>query len=632
MMLFASFTQTRAIARALVPCPSANPPPLVISDVAPRAIPQSAPTVLTIYGSGFANSTVVDMLGVGVLPTEYIGPTLLRATAPSSLTPARYGIAVRDELAGACSNVFEAVTVNPPPADPATPSAPPTVTPGRPVLVLRSFSVTPTRVKAGQEFEVEIVLYNTGSRAAENTLVTALGGAFVPLGNTGTLVGQMHINASVTIRQRFRAPEAVASGLAEAKFLLSANDFSGENYTASIGVPVEVEGAATPMPGRPNLVIEQVTNTPGDVGAGGTFTMTFRIANRGTRAAVNVLVTVKTGELATPADGSNSTSVRGLGVGQSVEVWQPLTINARAEAGRKSADVTIDYTDNTGTSYSTQQVVGFDVASASTGQRPQLVLERYDSVPDLVYAGEPFTLSMLLRNVGSGPAMRVSTAAGGEGGANLKPFAPVGTGNVQYVKDVNANAVIEINQQLMADVAADPGTFNLPVALAYEDLRGARITETQMLSLQVRRRPLMRIALSRPGEPVIATQPATVAIDVVNIGRKAINTNVVEVESDAFDVSSVQPAYIGNLAEGTSAGIEVQATAKTAGPATMTVRVNYYDEFNVARVVTGVLTLNAAEGPPVPEPGRGAPGAETPERAQEPWFVRLVKGLFGLGS
>jgi hypothetical protein len=604
---------------------------LAITDVTPKAIAQSTSTILTIYGAGFLSTTIVDMVGVGILPTEFVGPTLLRATAPSSLTPSAYGIAVRDETIGACSNVFASVVVNPPPSDPATPAAPATVTPGKPVLVLRSYAVTPARIKAGQEFDVEFVLYNTGSRAAENTLVTALGGAFTPVGNTGYLIGQMHINATTTVRQRFRAPEAIASGLAEAKFAISANDFSGENYATSIGVPVEVEGISTPTPGRPNLVIEQTVNKPSGVNPGGTFTMTFTIANRGSRGAVNALVTVRTGEFATPADGSNTTSVRALPVGQTVEVWQPLTLNARVEPGRRSVEVAIDYTDSTGAAYTSQQIVGFDVTTVSVANRPQLVLTRYANTPDLIYAGEPFTLSMVLRNVGGGDAARVSTAIGGDGGANLKPFAPVGTGNVQFVSDVRKDAEIGVDQALMADVGAEPSTFNLPVALSYEDQRGTRITETQILSLQVRRRPLIRVAMSRPGEPAMVGQPAPIGLDVFNIGRKPINANVVEVEGEDFEITS-QPQFIGALAEGTSATVDAFAAPKKSGPLTLTVKVNYFDEFNIARALTGSVTINALDAPPQPPPGEGPPGSESPPQPEEPWIVRFIKGLFGLGS
>ena len=611
-------------------CPNPDPPTVVVNDVQPRNVAQSFSTVITVYGTGFISNTAVDMGGVGVLPTEFVDETLLRATVPGSLAPGDYPIAVRRLDSGECSNVFQSIRVQPPPATAVVPVPTNPPTPGQPVMIMRNFSVNPTRVKPGEEFTVSVDLYNTGSRGAENTLVTFAGGAFVPVGNTGYLLGLVHINATVTVQQRMRAPDGLQSGVQDVKVSISSNDFEGKNYTFNASVPVEIDGpqpTQVPAPGRPQIVIEQTVMEPRDPRPGETFTITMTLANRGTRAAQGILVKVGSADVAVPADASNVTTVRGLSVGGTVEVWQPLTLGRKVEGGRRNIEVAIDYADPTGATYNSPQTVGVDV-NAGTSERPQLLLQSFQIDPRPLFVGQPFTLTVVIANVGGSDAERVVLAMGGEAGASLKPFAPLGSGNVKFIERVARGKSVTLVQQLQVDGNADPASYNLENVLSYEDARANKYKESQFLSLQVRRKPQFQIGFTRPAGVGFVGQPLLISVDALNIGARTVNISNMELSSNELEIPQATQ-FIGPVNGGTLGTFETTVIPKQTGNATLRVRLNYLDEFSQPQVIEQALSLEIQDAPPMMP--NAAPNQPAPEDGTS-FLWRVVRGLLGLGS
>ena len=611
-------------------CPNPDPPTVRVNDVQPRNVAQSFSTVITVYGVGFISNTVIDMGGIGVLPTEFVDETILRATVPGSLSPGDYTIAARRLNSNECSNLFTTIRVQPPPATAvvAVPTNPPT--PGQPVMVMRNFSVNPTRVKPGEEFTVSVDLYNTGSRGAENTLVTFAGGAFVPVGNTGYLLGLVHINATTTVQQRMRAPENLQSGVQEVKVAISSNDFEGKNYTFNASVPVEIDGpqpTQVPAPGRPQIVIEQLTLQPRNPRPGETFTMTMTLANRGTRNAQGILVKVGSADVAVPADASNVATVRGLSVGGTVEVWQPLTLNRKVEGGRRNMEVAIDYADPTGATYNSPQTVGVDV-NAGTSERPQLLLQSFQVDPRPLFVGQPFTLTVVIANVGSSDAERLVLAMGGEAGVSLKPFAPLGSGNVKFVERVPRGGNVQLVQQLQVDGNADPASYNLENVLNYEDARANKYKESQFLSLQVRRKPQFQIGFTKPPGFGFVGQPLPISVDALNIGSRTVNISTMELSSKDLEIPQATQ-FIGPVNGGTLGSFETTVLPKQTGDAALHVRLNYLDEFSQPQVIEQDLRIEVQDAPPISP--NAIPNQPAPEDSSS-FLWRVVRGLLGLGS
>ncbi|NLE45458.1 MAG: hypothetical protein GX620_12120 [Chloroflexi bacterium] len=614
---------------------TARPTPVQIENVEPAVLSSTTGGTLTVYGSGFISTTRSRLVGFGLLDTNVINERILEAVAPPGVPAGVYDLEVSasgyfstdtDDVARATITIL-APTAVPQPTPQPQPTAPPA--PGRPVLTIRNFSVSPTRPIVGNEFIVTVEVYNTGSRGAENTLVTFPGGQFVPVGETGHMFGLLHINHTVIVTQVMRVPNGLASGTYPLQVEMSANDFEGNHYEFPESITIEAIGVGT---GRPQLVIESAGTSPAVLGPGDAFSLTVQIANRGDRTASNVLVAVASPDIAAPADGSNVVAAGAVRVNGTIAITVPLVLSENAGAGQLNLGLALDYSDFTGASYSSQQNVGLE-ASTALDDRPQLIIASHRTQPASMSPGEKFTLTLELQNVGGGEAQRVTLALGGEAGASLKPFAPLDAGNVLFVPDLPAGNTVELIQQMVVDGSADPGAYNLPLALAYDDTRGTRHQDSQLISLLVRRRPHLRIGFYQPVGAVTVGQPFNLPVEVTNIGRTLINASTLSLTSTQLEIRDGS-MYLGPLDGGTAGSLEAIAIAEEGGTAEIVVTLEYLDDFEQPQVITQVLTVDI-EQPPEEVPSDATGEAEATTGNQGGFWnrvLRFLRGLIGLGS
>jgi len=611
---------------------SARPSAVEISHVEPDTLSSEDGGTLSIYGGGFTTRTLARLKGYNVLATTFVNESLIQATVPAGAPGGMYDLVVSASgtfttAAGDIAELPGAVTLvaaTPIPTSTPVPTRKPTPVPGRPVLTIRNYSVEPSRAVVGREFVVTVEIYNTGSRAGENTIVSFPGGTFLPVGETGHLLWQLHINHTAVVTQRMRVPTGLASGSYNLQVNLSANDWEGNHFEYPETIAVEVIGIG---PGRPRLVIDAARTQPAVLGPGDAFSLTVELANSGNRTATDLLVGVASPDVAVPASGSNFVALQPLGINRRAAVTLPLVLGEVDQAGRVSLDVALDYADYQGGAYSERQSVGLEVSTALEN-RPQLLVERYETVPDPLSPGDPFTLTLGLNNVGGGEAQRVILTLGGDGGAELGPFAPVASGNVRFVARLGAGEGVDVVQRLVVDGSAEPGAYTLPISLAYDDVRGTRHVDDQRISLLVRRRPHLQVSFFRPVEGAMVGEPFELPIDVTNIGRTLVNVSTVAVTSEDLEIRDGS-MYVGPLDGGTTGSLEATAIADEGDTAEVVVTVNYLDDFEQAQTITQTLTVNV-EAPPEEPPAEE--GAEEGEGGFWQRVSRLLRGLLGLGS
>jgi hypothetical protein len=602
---------------------------------------------LSLYGAGFNSDCVVRLIGYGLLDTTFVNATALTARVPAGSPAGTYDVEVSDGAQTArLSRSFTLLspTPTPKPEEPATPEPPPP--PGQPILTVRNYTVTPEQVKPGQEFVVSIEIYNNGSRAGENTLAIFPGGTFVPLGEKGHTLWQLHINHTAVVTQRFRVPKSISNGIHQLNVQLEANDFAGNNYKFPTTVPVEVVGASSGSggyTGKPKVVIEGVETTPRVLVPGEPFSLTLRLANRGSRTAVNVFATAAA-EMVVPANGGDTVSTDLIRIDGVVTVTLPLMLDNTETGGRQNLPIALEYSDYGGGAYTDQQNVGVDVNTSLTRQ-PQVIIDAYTTTPDFLTPGATFTLTMELTNVGGGNAQRLVLALGGEDGAALAPFIPLRAGNVIFVPGIGPDETVVVERALLIDGSTDPKAYSLPIALGYDDPRAARHEDVQRLSLIVRKQPEVQVSFYRQPEPFGPSMPVPISLELVNVGRDTINITEISASSPGLDVREEGMPFVGPLDPGGSAPLDLTVTAQQGGPSQLVVEVAYRDDFNETQVLTRSLNLEVMGGPGGPE-GPGGPGMpggpqgpSTPENPSEPeqggllrTLGRFLRGFLGLGS
>jgi hypothetical protein len=600
-----------------------------VNSVEPSTMLSEHGGTLSIYGSGFTATAATRLVGYGLLDTSYVDSTALQATVPAGVPAGTYDLQVIQEALSAtlpAAVTVVAPTATPPPT--AVPTVEPTPVPGQPNLTILNYAIEPARVVVGREFVVTLEIYNNGSRAGENTLVTFPGGTFVPLSTAGHQLWQLHINHTAIVTQRMRVPSSLSSGTYDLQVHLSANDYEGHHYEFPDSVTVEVAGVGH---GRPQMVIEKAQTEPTVLGPGDAFSLTLRLANRGSRTATQATVGVASSSLAVPAGGSNVVALNPVPIGRCVTATLPLVLGEVEQAGRRTLEIALAYSDYEGGSYKDQQSVGLEISTALEN-RPQLIIESYETRPDSLAPGATFTLTLQLTNVGGGEARRLMLTLGGEGQTSgLGPFAPLRSSNVKFIPRLAAGATTDVVQRLAVDGSAGPGTYSLPVALAFDDARGTRHTDSQLISLPVRQQPHFQMRFYRPVPTATVGMPFPLPVEVTNIGRTLINVSTLELTSEQLEVEEGL-LYVGPLDGGTSASLEATGVGQEEGTAKVMVNVNYLDDFDQPQVVTETLTVEMEE-PVAPTP---APEREVPRVKRKGGILRtigrILRGLLGLGS
>jgi len=558
-------------------------------------------------------SALVILYGlVGPVTTQAASPWLQETPLPDE-TPGQ-ALEETPTLQPPTETPVPTATDTPPPP---APTATETQTP-EPAVTVRVLSLEPARFNnlAGGEMSI----YGTGF----------LPGAAVRLVGHGLLDGTV-VNPTA---MKVIIPPGLRKGNYTLEIILPDGTVYPVEQTIRITPPKEPEATATPnvsrsiVIGQPQLVIQSASTEPITLLPGNPFTLSLLLVNRGDYTAANVRLALNSPEVAVPRQGSSLLVVDQMAMEQAVELEMPLALLEGVSPGYQNLQFTIDYSDYTGKQYQSTQSVGLSVSSDAASQ-PRVILASYTTDPAALSPGDAFNLRLELVNAGKSDAAQLLVTLGGESG--LKPFALLGGGNVRFVPRLLAGETMIVEQQLALDGAVEAGVYTLTVSLAYEETTGEQRSETQSINLLVNRRPQIQIGFYRPLEPALIDQSLTLPIEMVNIGRSAINVSTAEIQADGLEITTGS-AYIGQLDGGTSGTLDAEVIPHQSGILPVQVTVHYLDDFNQPQVYTHTVEIQV-EAPATPAPGEGPgePGEGGATSLGQRIRLRL-RGRLGRGS
>jgi len=225
-------------------------------------------------------------------------------------------------------------------------------------------------------------------------------------------------------------------------------------------------------------------------------------------------------------------------------------------------------------------------------------------------------------------------------GADLTNFAPLGSSNLLYLGDVGVGSGLRATMKLIVNVNAQPGAYPLKVSFVYDDTRGTRLVDDQVITLLVYSMPQMDIGFYRDPGVLFAGQPNSLPLQVTNLGKKTVVMGNMTVTSADADVTN-NVSLVGALEPGGYFTLDSMVIPMQAGALEIMVTINYTDDFNQARTIQQSLSLLVEEMPtmdPMLE-GMGGEiqgmesgmGMATEETLQQK-ILRFVLGLIGLDS
>lgn len=496
---------------------------------------------------------------------------------------------------------------------------------GTPILVVESYSTSPSPLKSGESFTLNVTVKNTGTKHADDVRASvAAGSQFVQLG-AAALVGKLEPGQSASFSLLVQSPKLSAGAYDLALQLAYRIGNSGEQTTPR-SVGVTVGGSSGSATGQPQVVIESATllTSPGAVGE--PFDVAIVLRNVGGRTAYNLSAGLKLNDYLSPAEGSGSSQLGNLNAGQAVTLTLSMVLNKAAPSGRVTQTLSLDYRDSANTAYTADETASLDLGAAGR-QSPQLIIAAHTTTPERPAPGDTLTLTLRVTNVGAGPAKNVLLRLGDEQNG-LKPFLSLNTSNVAFQSEIAAGATVTFTYTLLMDGAATGGAYSLKAALSYENALGEPKSESELIGLLSLTRPQLQISLTKPlSDSVPVGQNFDIPVEVINIGRQRVDVSTIEIVSDDLTLTK-NSLYVGPLDSSISGGLTAKATAQAEGPATFTIVVHYRDELNQMQTIEQTMTVGvqAASTLTPSQPQSTA----APQSTGGVWQALLL--FFGLGG
>lgn len=530
-------------------------------------------------------------------------------------------------------------TATPPPAtftSTATPTTEPTAisstrsSEDRPILILDSVRVEPSRPAPGDAFDLDIDVQNVGGEPARNVRLSLASEVFLPEGRSSAVWRDgIKPGEERDFETRMRVGSATTSGTYPIAVTLTWEDADGLQDTLQTSIAVEVAGAVSVRP----LIAVLDVRLPGRVAPGIPFGVTFDLQNTGGREARNVVLVPTAGPLALHGGGQAAPVT--IGPGGTASVALRAVGATVGEAGATSQTFEIRYDDPDGVRYTDTRLVGLSITTdAAYGPMP--MIESY-SVGGSLHPGQVFDLELEVRNVGASDALRTFLSLGGGTapgdvsvtGSSLGVFAPLERSNRIFLDRLPAGKSTSISQKMVVDGAAKPGVYVLEVALSYDDADGQSRTGTEVVTLLVTRRVDLEISALEVITDTVVGQPVPFAVELINAGTATVNVGTVRVVGGRYMDVLADPRFIGPLDASAADVIEAQLTPRGAGEAVVTVEVDYLDDFNQQQTFEQEFVFQVA--------AEAAPDVSIDEDEQPPvrsrsLIVRVLRGLFGFGA
>jgi hypothetical protein len=642
--------------------------PLTVSSAEPTTITNGQNNTISVFGANFTSSTIVRLVGFGLLETTVINSNALTAVVPASVPPGVYTINVSDPLNGEAVAPTQ-LTVNAPfvptatftlvptfvPPTPTNTLAPPTPVPGRPSLVVRNFTSIPSGVEPGGAVVISFEVVNQGNRTAEGIAVSlASGGKFVPAaGQASATLPNLPPGASYGVSLNVIAAMDATAGPNSLPISMQYRDFEGESYESTATLSVRVEEVSR----APQLTIARTMLDPNPVEPGQPVTLTLLVTNTGNKTASQVLIRIggENGVLLPGAQG-DSVPLGDLEAGESESVQIPMIVSTEAEAGPQAQPVTISFLQE-GEAKTSNTSVTIPVARAVEAV-PVVLLDSYDIGAEFLTPGQRFTLDLTLNNVGNADARDVlvifgtvdapagddgGSTGGGTGGStgggstaqNSSGFAPLGAGSTLFFSTLASGDSLSFEQDFIASGTLRSGIYNLPITVRFTTPKGETEQSNLRASIVVIAPPRLTSDLAAPlPETVNTGEPFPFGFNLVNMGTSSVNLTRAVFTAENAEIVDGAEQTLAALRTERDIAIGAMVMPLEEGTVKLKAEIYYLDDLNNERVIVKEYEVEAVQPPPPPE----MPEFEIPQNVvqtapEEDNFIgRLLMGFLGLGG
>ncbi len=458
----------------------------------PAQVNGTVQTTILVTASNITPESQVVLDGFGALQTTVTG-NQLSAVIPAGIPGGSYTVRVvnADGQSGVAASQLIVIgpTNTPQPTNTPAPTAF-----ARPQITVVSFGASAPTITAGQNYDFEMTLANSGGSNATNIVAVFESGDFEPRATGGTrAVGSLSPGQTVKFFQPLFATRGIAGKpLATLKVTVSYTNIEGQTYSDvfTLTFPVQqftgpAQSTATPTTApvvRPQLLVTTYRTGDENLQPGSPFELELDVRNVGNATARGISLVVGGGATSgnpsgTPPPGGGSGGVTGGGgdfanfaplgasnvqslndmeAGDSLVARQPLIVNSSTNAGAYPMKITFIYTDQRGNVITEDQVITILVY-----KNPNIEVS-FSRPPDPLFAFQPGLLPIQLTNLRRETALLGTMTVEVEGGPEVATLE----NNSALVGSVEPGGTFPLDATIIPNAA---GPIKILVTINYTD-------------------------------------------------------------------------------------------------------------------------------------------------------------------
>lgn len=248
------------------------------------------------------------------------------------------------------------------------------------------------------------------------------------------------------------------------------------------------------------------------------------------------------------------------------------------------------------------KVVGTTGASADgTTSTPRVIVTGFSTNPEVVHAGDTFTLTLHMQNTSKATAVKnmlFDLQAASESTDTTyvaAAFLPTSGSSTIFVDSIPAGGTKDISMELEARSDLSQKPYVVTVTMDYEDENVNAYKNTANVSIPVRQEARVDISnIDVMPSAIEVGSDANVMFSIYNIGKTQMyNTNVM-LQADSI---SGGETFLGNIAPGATGNVDLYVTgqAATMDDGTVKIIITFEDESGEVTTIEESMTLYVSE-------------------------------------
>jgi len=420
-----------------------------------------------------------------------------------------------------------------------------------------------TKVKAGDNFEVNIIVKNVGNEAAKYVNIANSDKDAPIYWETAVdtySINRMSSGSKKELKLNLCVKETADVGIYELPFDITYSNYSGNQYTNKQTLYFEV----TEEKSKPLMELKNIKTNPSEVVANSEVKLSFDLFNSGDLLARRVKLTLDgTGKSTFMVKDAIDTRYFDLLDGQeSRQVEFDLLVSEDIEEGTHELNVKLEYFDQDNKSYSDTKTFYINnvkgISGTSSKSSPKIIISSYIASPSTVVAGKDVKLTFKLKNTHNSKAIVNMKSVIDTDGTTL---SMAGGSNSFYIERLEPQQEIEKTITLKTKQDALSKAYPINITSDYEDEKGTSYNAVETINLPVLEKTNLSINNIYGPYEMYKGNTGYVSFEYYNMGKATISNLRVTVEGDYSPVGEV---YIGNVDAGKGSYSEIEVRAEGA--------------------------------------------------------------------